>query len=617
MLGDEFTARPRFETGISPSREEPYVVIVADGCRVPAGVRLATGGYRNAVLVTVGESPGRYGQTRLNLEAHGNEVIMVETDRVGREVRTVLARSDRLSVVKAAALAREISPHRLGLTAEPMAEPLETDFDLATLLGVSDLAAIDVQSFWNARSTTDRLRVAIGVAADGSPVELDIKEPAQGGMGPHGLLIGATGSGKSELLRTLVLALAMTHSSETLNLILVDFKGGATFLGLDALPHTSAVITNLAEEAALVGRMQDALHGELVRRQELLRNAGNFSSLLDYERARAAGTPLDPLPTLFVIVDEFSELLAARREFIELFVMIGRLGRSLGVHLLLASQRLEDGRIHQLESHLSYRIGLRTFSAMESRSVIGVPDAYELPGAPGNGYLRSDVSTLTRFKAAYVSGEYRPRVNRVRQDIVQRQIVPFLSDYVPVRVPHEPVADDPQQHGDEPRATATVLQTVVTQLRDHGPPAHQVWLPPLDEAPSLDQILPPLLPDPEFGLGPADAVGAGWLAVPLGFIDKPFEQARDLLVADLSGIGGHIGIAGGPQSGKSTLLRSLICALALTHRPTEVQFYCLDFGGGTLQGLAGLPHVGGVAGRLDAERVNRTIAEAQRAARRP
>ncbi len=159
------------------------------------------------------------------------------------------------------------------------------------------------------------------------------------------MLIGATGSGKSELLRTLVLGLALTHSSETLNFVLVDFKGGATFLGLDQLPHTSAVITNLADEAALVTRMQDALHGELVRRQELLRSAGNYRSALDYEQARAGGTDLAPLPSLFVVVDEFSELLSAHREFMDLFIMIGRLGRSLGVHLLLASQRLDEGRM--------------------------------------------------------------------------------------------------------------------------------------------------------------------------------------------------------------------------------------------------------------------------------
>ena len=113
-------------------------------------------------------------------------------------------------------------------------------------------------------------------------------------MGPHGLVIGATGSGKSELLRTLVLGLALTHSPEELNLVLVDFKGGATFAGMSGMPHVSAVITNLADELTLVDRMQDALSGEMVRRQEVLRVAGNHASVRDYERARAAGAELDP-----------------------------------------------------------------------------------------------------------------------------------------------------------------------------------------------------------------------------------------------------------------------------------------------------------------------------------
>ena len=223
-------------------------------------------------------------------------------------------------------------------------------------------------------------------------------------MGPHGLVIGATGSGKSEFLRTLVLGLVMTHSSEQLNLVLVDFKGGATFAGMADMPHVSAVITNLANELTLVDRMQDALSGEMTRRQELLRDAGNYASMRDYEKARANGEPLEPMPSLFIVVDEFSEMLSAKPEFIDLFVAIGRLGRSLGLHLLLASQRLEEGRLRGLESHLSYRVGLRTFSAGESRAVLGVPDAYELPAVPGLGYLKPDQSTLLRFKAAYVSG---------------------------------------------------------------------------------------------------------------------------------------------------------------------------------------------------------------------
>ena len=175
------------------------------------------------------------------------------------------------------------------------------------------------------------------------PVALDIKESAQQGMGPHGLVIGATGSGKSELLRTLVLALAMTHSPEALNFVLVDFKGGATFAGMADMPHVSAVITNLGQELTLVDRMQDALQGEMTRRQELLRAAGNFANVTDYERARAGGADLEPLPALLIVADEFSELLAAKPEFAELFVAIGRLGRSLSMHLLLVLAAARGG----------------------------------------------------------------------------------------------------------------------------------------------------------------------------------------------------------------------------------------------------------------------------------
>jgi S-DNA-T family DNA segregation ATPase FtsK/SpoIIIE len=487
------------------------------------------------------------------------------------------------------------------------------NFELPQLLGVTDVDTWDPATLARTGLTRDRLRIPLGITESGGPIELDIKESAQGGMGPHGLLIGATGSGKSELLRTMVLGMAMTHSSETLNFVLVDFKGGATFLGLDRLPHVSAVITNLADEATLVTRMQDALHGEMVRRQEFLRSAGNYSSLLDYEKARLSGTPLDPLPTLFVIVDEFSELLASNPDFGELFVMIGRLGRSLGVHLLLASQRIDDGRMHKLESHLSYRIGLRTFSAMESRSVIGVPDAYQLPSAPGNGYLRSDVATLIRFKAAYVSGPHRRRTREQRQEEVRRQVVPFGVGKLPATgaPAPAPLPAAGTDGTDDAETGESVLSVVVDKLIGHGPPAHQVWLPPLADPPSLDQLLPPLVPNPERGLTADGWPGCGRLMVPVGVVDKPFEQSRDLHVVDLSGPGGHVGIAGGPQSGKSNLLRTLIAGIALTHTPAEAQFYCLDFGGGTLSALDGLPHVGGVAGRLQAERVARTIAEVQ------
>ena len=624
LLGDDLNGRVRFDPGATPTREEPYLVVVNDGGRLGPHHRLLAAGYRNTLLLDLDGVGGQFDVPHLRLALTDGRIERLSVDRLGAVVRTELAVADGLSAARAAAVARRLARFEVasGDSVDvPAEESLTVDRDLPSLLGVTDLADFDPAAVWAARAPGDELRVPIGTAADGSPLVVDIKESAQGGMGPHGLLIGATGSGKSELLRTLVLGLAMTHSSETLNLVLVDFKGGATFAGLDALSHVSAVITNLAEEATLVARMREAIHGELVRRQELLRATGNHASRRDYEQARRRGAALDPLPTLFVVVDEFSELISSHPEFIELFVMIGRLGRSLGVHLLLASQRLDEGRIGQLEGHLSYRIGLRTFSAMESRAVIGVPDAYELPSAPGNGYLRSDVSTIVRFRAAYVSGAPPRRARRVQQDVIAGQVMLFGTSpadsptpEVPADspTPETPAADAPGHVTSEdvaPDPAASVLSAALDRLAGNGPPAHVVWLPPLEEAPSLDRVLPPLVPDPELGLRPVDRTAGTRLAVPLGVVDRPFEQRRDLLMADLSGVGGHVGVAGGPQSGKSTLLRTLVCALSLTHAPTEVQFLCLDFGGGSLAALSRLPHVGAVTGRLDPDRVGRTVAE--------
>lgn len=168
---------------------------------------------------------------------------------------------------------------------------------------------------------------------------------------------------------------------------------------------------------------------------------------------------------------------------------------------------------------------------------------------------------------------------------------------------------DPEPVAREEGSEETLLALAVSRMREGGRPAHQVWLPPLDRPLSLDTLLMGVAPHPERGLTAIDPDLHGTLTVPVGIIDRPFDQAREPLIAELSGAGGHVGIAGGPQSGKSTLVRDLIMALALTHTPREVQFYCLDFGGGSLGALRDLPHVGGVTGRLDLERVHRTLAE--------
>ncbi|MFJ3879639.1 type VII secretion protein EccCa [Streptomyces sp. NPDC090077] len=606
LLGSRLEGRPRFGRDVPPVLDRPHLVVVLDGGLVPPdSVFAAAEGLQGVTVVEVvaGELD----------EPRGGLSVVVGPGRLRLESGAGVVYEgvpDTLSLPAAEALARQLAPLRTGGGDED--EPLLANLDFTDLLNLGDAASVDVSRTWRPRSAGERLRVPIGVGEDGTPVMLDLKEAAQEGMGPHGLCVGATGSGKSELLRTLVLGLAVTHTSETLNFVLADFKGGATFTGMGRMPHVAAVITNLADDLTLVDRMGDSIRGELQRRQELLRSAGNYANVHDYEKARAAGAPLEPLASLVLVIDEFSELLTAKPDFIDMFVQIGRIGRSLGVHLLLASQRLEEGRLRGLDTYLSYRIGLRTFSASESRTAIGVPDAYHLPSVPGSGYLKSGTDEMTRFKAAYVSGVHRaggpdPSAGPFP---VERRPVLFTAAPVPV-VYAAPDPVHPVERAERPddALADTVLDVIVGRLEGQGVPAHQVWLPPLDRAPSLDQLLPAPVPSAERGLHAEGYTRPGGLVVPLGLVDKPFEQRREVLYRDFSGASGHMMVVGGPQSGKSTLMRTLICSFALTHTPREVQFYGLDFGGGGLSAVADLPHVGGIASRLDPDRVRRTVAE--------
>ena len=444
------------------------------------------------------------------------------------------------------------------------------------------------------------------------------------------------------------------------------------------------MITNLSDEISLIDRMKDAISGEMHRRMEVLRAAGQCASLRDYESVRTTGGlnqcagAWPEIPTLLIVVDEFSELLTARPDFLDLFITIGRVGRSLGVHLLLASQRLEEGRLRGLDTYLSYRVGLKTFSAAESRIVLGVPDAFELPAAPGHGYLKFDTGPLVRFRSAHVSGPVRRHASH-RVGPAWLDAKPFRLTVSPetdhdrsvlgVNAPNSPgsgpfvvdsmsgnelgvdstcvspaattIAAEPVSlaQGDvgvpQPGRSASMLDVAVSRLAGSGPPAHRVWLPPLLEPPSLDQLLgtepDPLggsratrasirdnpseitVPPTTFGCPAADNAAdmntpaPTALRVPLGWVDRPFDQCRGPLTLDLSGSGGNVAIVGAPQTGKSTALRSLICALALTQSPEQVQVYCLDFGGGSLTALSGLPHIGVIAGRSQPDLVRRTV----------
>ncbi|MEV3989880.1 type VII secretion protein EccCa [Streptomyces sp. NPDC049837] len=546
------------------------------------------------------QEPGHVG---VRITVDGDQVLIEDL----REQEPVSAHGtvDEVSVPFAEGLARMLAPLRL--SAESLVDaPLSGPVDFADLLGIDDVARLDLATLWAPRGERAFLRVPIGISDSREPVLLDLKESSELGMGPHGLCVGATGSGKSELLRTLVLALVATHPPEDLALVLVDYKGGATFAPFADLPHVAGVITNLENQAGLVERVHASLAGEVKRRQQVLKDAGNVADIGDYAALRAEKRPdLDPLPHLFIVIDEFGELLTAKPDFIDLFLSIGRIGRSIGVHLLLSSQRIEGGKLKGLDTYLSYRLGLRTFSADESRTVLDTTDAFHLPPLPGFGYLKVDTSHYERFKASYVSGAYRGPVRRAEDE----DTGPLALEYEAYNTLGQAEESGPQEAATVRRRETgpTELGVMVEQL-ENAPtdPVRRIWLPPLPAAVALDQVAGPLQAGPR---GMQLAGRRGPLQVPLGLLDDPTKQWQGQWYLDLTVAGGHAAVIGGPQSGKTTLLRTLVLSLALTHTPQEVGVYGLDLVGGGLQALSGLPHVGGIASRADRERAARTVEE--------
>src|ERR1700758_3559154 len=433
----------------------------------------------------------------------------------------------------------------------------------------------------------------------------DLKDEAEGGMGPHGLMIGMTGSGKSQTLMSILLSLLTTHSADRLIVIYADFKGEAGADIFRNFPQVVAVISNMAEKKSLADRFADTLRGEVARREMMLREAGRkiqgstFNSVTEYENAIAAGHDLAPIPTLFVVADEFTLMLADHPEYAELFDYVARKGRSFRIHILFASQTLDVGKIKDIDKNTSYRIGLKVASPSVSRQIIGVEDAYHIESGKeqkGMAFLVPAPGAMPiKFRSTYVDGIYEPP--QTARSLVVHSI-PEPKLFPAGKVEADPgtvisTGEDEETAG-PPRKLIT---TIGDQQARYGPRAPQLWLPPLDEPIPLTAVLARAgLPQRQWR----------W---PLGEIDKPFEMRRDPLIFDATSSAGNMVIHGGAKSGKSTALQTFIMSAASLHSPRDVTFYCLDYGGGQLRALEDLAHVGSVASGLEPERIRRTFGE--------
>jgi S-DNA-T family DNA segregation ATPase FtsK/SpoIIIE len=603
MLGPALQDRPHFTGGPADSLRH-LLVVVDDPDYDFDGSALAQGRAGVTVVRCVAEPPNREQYSdpeKPILRIAGGAIERWQTGGW----QPYIDAADQLGTDEAAHLARQLSRWDSNPTHTGLRSAATRGASFTTLIGIPDASRLDVPTVWAPRRREDELRVPIGVTATGEPLMFDLKDEAEGGMGPHGLMIGMTGSGKSQTLMSILLSLLTTHSADRLIVIYADFKGEAGADSFRDFPQVVAVISNMAEKKSLADRFADTLRGEVARREVLLREAGRriqgsaFNSVVEYEAAVAAGHDLPPIPTLFVVADEFTLMLADHPEYAELFDYVARKGRSFRIHILFASQTLDVGKIKDIDKNTSYRIGLKVASPSVSRQIIGVEDAYHVESGKehkGIGFLvPAPGAAPIKFRSTYVDGIYEPPLvprTRVVQSIPESKLftagaveadpgtIISISDEDDVTVP--------------PRK---LIATIGEQLARYGPRAPQLWLPPLDDPIPLTDLLE------------RAAVPQRHWRWPLGEIDKPYEMRRDPLVFDATSSAGNMVLHGGPKSGKSTALQTFILSAASLHSPREVTFYCLDYGGGELRALQDLAHVGSVASALEPERIRRTFGE--------
>ncbi|MEU1513331.1 FtsK/SpoIIIE domain-containing protein [Streptomyces sp. NPDC005811] len=460
---------------------------------------------------------------------------------------------------------------------------------LLDLLGVEPPTAQAVVAGWalSGRGT----RAVIGAGYDGA-FAVDLVRD-----GPHGLVAGTTGSGKSELLQTLIATLAVANRPDEMTFVLVDYKGGSAFAECAELPHTVGMVTDL--DTHLVERALVSLGAELRRRESLLATAA-AKDIEDYlDKRERGGDAVPPLPRLLLVIDEFASMVRELPDFISGLVNIAQRGRSLGIHLILATQRPSGAVTADIRANTNLRIALRTTDTNESRDIIDAPEAGEISSAtPGRAYARLGPSALLPFQSARVGGR-RPWTAEVTDTEV-----PVRARTVSWQELGGPVLRGPGRAGGateevSPVTDLSLLASAIAEAARVAGVARQPspWLPALPEVLAWTPAPPPKpIADREASLP----------AVAYGEVDLPARQSRVPLLLDLDRAG-HLHVIGSARSGRSQALRTLSAALAQAHGADDVHLYGIDCGNGALNALTALPHCGAVVDRNQTERLGRLL----------
>ncbi len=480
--------------------------------------------------------------------------------RLNPDLPTPDVLADQVSVGWAEVAARSIAPMvdaKLALTA---VIPLQCR--LAQILKLGQASSALLRTRWEAN---DGLSTVLGVGRNG-PIAIDLVRD-----GPHALIAGTTGAGKSELLQSLVVGLAVNSSPRSVSFVLIDYKGGAAFAQCSRLPHTVGMVTDL--DAYLARRALNSFEAELRRREQLFADVG--AADLDSYRLSTRFHD-DPLPRLVIVVDEFAALADDVPDFVTGLVSVAQRGRSLGVHLVLATQRPGGVISPEIRANTTLRIALRVTDPGESADVIGTDDAARIDKSlPGRAFVRTG-QELNEIQIA--------RVTETTPLRTPRHTITPLDDWG--RAALSPVAD---QEG------PTELVQLVELIRESASGAglaqpRRPWLPPVPELLPLQELAPAMKPQ-----------------VVIGTIDRPQRQCREPLTFDLE-LAEPMLIAGGARSGRSGILRSLAVSSASHYSPAELHVYVVDCAGAALHSLSVLPHCAGVASRDDFGLAHRMLA---------
>jgi len=490
------------------------------------------------------------------------------------------------------------------------------------------------------KDNSEWMRVPIGLMPGNKIREITF---SAAGDGVHGMIAGTTGSGKSELLITLILGLAMRYDPSAVNFVLVDFKGGTAFKMFEKLPHVVNIVTNLSGTAG--ARTFIAMKSEMNRRSALLASK-KVSHIVDY---RAKGYHIgyengnQPFPFLFVIIDEFAEMVKEMPEFKGELDSITRLGRALGVHLILATQRPTGAVTDQMRANIKFKLCLRVETAEDSRELLRASDAAFLPtDVPGRAYLQIGNDNSQLMQVAYASSPYnvnaqvtqrakviwrdRRREKRKKtKSADERNIADMVVEVCSaLALAHPDVVKKQEQPWPDPLPTILPLNaTVITAAMMVRKATGDDMVAKLeaeeegkDDSPTIlggqaENIHLPLSPmviewtNERNYWTPVDWDNPKTLRAKVGLIDNPYEARHMPLFIDLKK--GNTLLFGASGKGKSTFIRSLVTALTVEHAPDELQIYALDFGGRGLELLKGLPHVGAVITSSEGERVERLL----------